>query len=156
MKKILKVMGIGPIYVSLITIITIISYFSTSKCYKISSNILYSFLILIAVALVIVGIILWVAANFKSKLSKNVISGKLITDGVYSYCRNPIYTAFMFFNWAAILIIARPILFLLMPIYWIIMTILIKNTEEKWLQKEFKDEFINYKLRVNRVFPFKK
>lgn len=39
---------------------------------------------------------------------------------------------------------------------WIIMTIVLKNTEEKWLLDLYGKEYADYKKRVNRCIPWKR
>lgn len=58
--------------------------------------------------------------------------------GIFSYCNrsNPNSG-----NW---------ILFFLIPLYWLFMTFLMKNTEEKWLIAIFGKEYEAYKDRTNR------
>ena len=51
------------------------------------------------------------------------------------------------------LVAANYILLILPFIYWVILTILMKNTEEKWLKNEFGTEYEIYLKEVNRVIP---
>ena len=41
-------------------------------------------------------------------------------------------------------------------INWGIMTIVLKNTEEKWLTDLYGEEYEEYKKRVNRSIPWKR
>lgn len=41
-------------------------------------------------------------------------------------------------------------------INWLIMTIVLKNTEEKWLFDLYGKDYEEYKKRVNRCIPFKR
>lgn len=44
---------------------------------------------------------------------------------------------------------------LILPfLYWFFMTILMKNTEEKWLYELYGEEYKEYCRRVNRCIPF--
>ena len=46
---------------------------------------------------------------------------------------------------------------LIMPfVYWILLTIMMINTEEKWLRKKYGEEYTNYCKRVNRCIPIKR
>ncbi len=38
-------------------------------------------------------------------------------------------------------------------INWIILTVVLKNTEEIWLADLYGDEYLEYKERVNRCIP---
>ena len=39
-------------------------------------------------------------------------------------------------------------------VFWALMTVMMKNTEEKWLTERFGKEYINYCKRVNRAIPW--
>ena len=47
-------------------------------------------------------------------------------------------------------------LLLLIPIQWVILTVLIRNTEEKWLYEIHGEAYKEYCERVNRWIPLKK
>ena len=94
----LSILGIGPIYVGIIIIITNILVFLQNKWYYKSG--IFTFLkipfMIIGIACMLVGIVLWVSAVFQSKISRNIKEMKLVTTGVFAFVRNPIYSAFMF------------------------------------------------------------
>lgn len=69
-------------------------------------------------------------------------------------CRNPIYTAFMFFCTGALFISGNIFFLPLFFFYWILMTVLMKNTEEKWLLELYGIEYANYCKKVNRCIPW--
>ena len=39
---------------------------------------------------------------------------------------------------------------------WIILSVVLKNTEEKWLLEVYGEEYAEYKKRVNRCIPWKR
>ncbi len=46
---------------------------------------------------------------------------------------------------------------LILPVLdWLIMTVALINTEEKWLLDLYGDEYASYKKRVNRCIPWKR
>ena len=47
-------------------------------------------------------------------------------------------------------------LLLLIPIQWVILTVVIRNTEEKWLYEIHGEAYKDYCARVNRWIPLKK
>lgn len=91
------------------------------------------------------------------KVSVEIKKGKLVTQGVYSIVRNPIYSAF-FLIFTGALIMTHNVYLLTLPIFFYFsLTVLLKQTEEKWLLKKFGLEYRNYCKHVNRVIPrFKK
>ena len=104
--------------------------------------------------MIVLGIIIWFIAAMRSGMDENITGNKLKTDGIYSWVRNPMYTgcwfiiigvSFMWHNW----LLAPMIL-----VDWLIMTIVLKNTEEKWLLDLYGEEYTDYKKLVNRCIPW--
>lgn len=157
-KKHLPMYGVGPLYVSVILVATIIcvilSHFNYIPSYSIKE--LKIPLIIIGIILVILSCYMWYKSVIEDKLDKYILKGKLLTTGIYSYTRNPIYSAFTILSLGILLIENNYYLLILPFIYWLFLTILMVLTEEKWLQKEFGKEYEEYKKRVNRCIPIKR
>ena len=47
-------------------------------------------------------------------------------------------------------------LLILFPVDWIILTVVLKNTEEKWLLNLYGADYAAYIVRVNRCIPIKR
>lgn len=155
MKK-MSVLGIDPVYVTSCLIITIIAIYISEKGFFRSGKVyeLKGFMVLIGVISIALGIALWLNAVVYQKMVKAIKNNKLLTTGVYSIVRNPIYSAFYFVLTGSLLIEANLWLLILPIIFWIYMSVLLKLTEEKWLLDAFGEEYIKYCSRVNRVFPW--
>lgn len=73
-KKHLPLMGVGPIYVSVIIALTIAGIMAT--VFKVISKITFSYFYIpisvIGIALIVIGVWFWCSANFKSKLDNNI------------------------------------------------------------------------------------
>ena len=153
----LPILGVGPLYVVTIILMTIISI--TLSATGIISVITFAnfqwIFILIGILCFIIGIILWLKAVIIDRLDAHIIKNQLVTTGVYAYVRNPVYSAFMFVCTGVLLIYGNLILLLLPIIYWGFMTVLMKSTEEKWLENLYGQEYIQYLQRVNRCIPWK-
>lgn len=152
----LSILGIGPIYVGIIIILTNILVFLQNKGYF-KSGIVPFFKIpfmIIGIVCMLVGIVLWVSAVFQSKISRNIKEMKLVTTGVFAFVRNPIYSAFMFCCWGASFISNNLYFLFTIPLYWGLLTVLVKKTEEVWLKEIFGEEYIAYCKRVNRCIPW--
>lgn len=109
---------------------------------------------ILGIFFIIFGIYLWVCANFKEKIKDGIKNNHLITAGVYSMTRNPIYSAF-FLLCSGILLTANNLLLFVVPIIcWIYLTVLLKITEEKWLLHLYGNEYKAYCKRVNRIIPW--
>ena len=148
--------GVGPIYVITCFILTIVGLCLHLKGYLYQGDLSKGkiFFIIAGILLILLGIYLWVQAVIVQKINKKVKEKKLITRGIYSIVRNPIYSAFLFIFTGILLLTANYILLILPFIFWAFLTILMKNTEEKWLKNEFVQEYEIYLNEVNRVLPW--
>ena len=154
----LPILGVGPLYVITIVMITIISIiFSTTRFIPVITftNMRWIF-ILIGILCFAIGITLWLRAVIIDRLDTHIIKNELVTTGVYAYVRNPVYSAFMFVCTGVLLIYGNLVLLVLPIIYWGFMTVLMKLTEEKWLEDLYGKEYVQYRQRVNRCIPWKR
>lgn len=157
-EKKLPLFGVGPAYVISICAITIIAAICNNNDI-IPKYAAFNSLIAacIGIATMILGVYLWINAVLASQLFIFIKEDKLVTGGIFGHVRNPIYSAFLFIC-IGILLIVNNIYLLLLPVgYWILLTILMMKTEEKWLKEKYKEEYVEYCKHVNRCFPkFKK
>ena len=153
-KNHLSVLGVGPIYVAIIVMTTIfivlLQLNHIIPTYKIPVDFLA---IIIGIVFIVIGIVLWINAVVFSKLTSKIKSNTLVTSGVFSYVRNPIYSAFMFICTGIIVSLNNILLFFVPILYWILLTILLINTEEKWLRNLYKQDYETYCNKVNRCIP---
>lgn len=105
-------------------------------------------------ALIIAGVVLWCAAVFGAKLPEAYAQSGLVTSGVFAVVRNPIYAAFMLAFTGLTLIFGNVCCFPLFFVYWALMTMLLKRTEEPWLAARFGDAYADYCARTNRCLPW--
>ncbi|HAQ21079.1 MAG TPA: hypothetical protein DCR40_17880 [Prolixibacteraceae bacterium] len=76
---------------------------------------------------------------------------ELRTNGIYRISRNPMYASFIFLNTATFLFLPS-ILLLVIMLYGMVVHHFIILGEEKFLEKEFGDEYRKYKAKVARYF----
>ncbi|MBE6490435.1 MAG: isoprenylcysteine carboxylmethyltransferase family protein [Methanobrevibacter sp.] len=149
----LPVFGVGPYLIGMIILITILffvlSFHNVIPVYK-SNQIILSVL---GFVLIVVGTIFWLSANVNSRIDDGIRNNQLITTGIYSKVRHPIYAAFLYAVTGAILIFDNLFLIFLPVIFWLILTVVIKNTEEKWLIEWYGDYYLIYSRKVNRFIP---
>ena len=154
----LPMFGIGPYLILGIGIITLIGMILSGTFLK--GGILYgSWIILfriIAIFLMIVGIFVWYKGAFGSNMDESITENILMTKGIYSWVRNPMYSGWWIFMIGLILMFHNAWLLFIPVINWGIMTVVLMNTEEKWLLDLYKTEYEDYKKRVNRCIPFKR
>lgn len=151
----MPIFGVGPIYVITCLILTIAGICLHLNGYIYQGKLRQGkiFFIIAGIFMIILGIYLWIQAVIIQKINKKVSEKKLITTGVYSIVRNPVYSAFTFIFTGLLLFTTNYILLILPFVFWAILTILMKNTEEKWLKNEFGEEYEIYLKKVNRVIP---
>ena len=148
--------GVGPIYVITCLILTIAGICLHLKGYLYRGELRVGKIIFImaGILLILSGIYLWVQAVLVQKINKKVKDKKLITTGVYGLVRNPVYSAFTFIFTGTLLLAGNYILLILPIVFWAFLTILMRNTEERWLKNEFGLEYETYVKEVNRVIPW--
>ena len=150
----LPLFGVGPLYGGIVAALTVAgcvagSLISFGKVPQMKIP-----LLILGILLVVYGVTLWIRAVIVAKLDDGIKENRLVTGGVYAHVRNPIYSAIMFACTGA-LCIAGNLLFLpLLFVFWALMTVMMKKTEEKWLTERFGKEYINYCKRVNRAIPW--
>jgi len=152
----LPVFGIGPIFIIILLFITIVSLLVNELGYLNLFNIDKYIIIFetIGFIFIIEGITIWALAVLVCRIDSNIKKNKLVTNGIYRYTRNPIYSAFIFV-FSGLMIINHNFILLIFPfIYWVALTIIMKMTEEKWLIKKYGQEYEEYAKRTNRCIPF--
>ncbi|MCR4767193.1 MAG: isoprenylcysteine carboxylmethyltransferase family protein [Saccharofermentans sp.] len=106
--------------------------------------------------LILSGAFIWYKGALGSNMDEHIENNKLKTDGIYAWVRNPMYSGWWFLVIGVTLMWHNARLLLLIPLDWIILTIVLKNTEEKWLLDLYGEEYAAYKRSVNRCIPFKR
>ena len=132
----------------------ILSYYNLIPVYKFDS--LYWLFIGLAVVLILDGAFLWLAAVKLSNITDKIENNQLITDGVYALVRHPIYSAWLQLATVLILLSQNVYLLILPVIFWALLSLAMKKTEEKWLLDKFGNEYANYCKATNRFIPFRK
>ena len=150
--------GIGPIYGGVSIAVTIAAVILGQQEFSEAGKIAVLKIpsLIIGILLIVLGVYLWYSAVFCAKVDDGIMQNKLVTTGVYGLVRNPIYSAFMFFCTGALFISGNVFFYPLFFFYWSFMTVLVINTEEKWLEDVCGEEYIEYKKSVNRCIPWKR
>ena len=155
-KRHLPLLGVGPVIVAGQVLITVIGVIASYRGYFDAGRVeLLNIPLKIAgIGLIVFGFFLNYSAKRKSKLFEMVAENKLITTGVYSIVRNPVYSAVLLACTGAVCISNNLILFFIPVICWVYMTVFLKLTEEKWLTDLYGQEYIEYCKLVNRCIPW--
>lgn len=154
-EKSMPVFGVGPLFVITTVLVTIVAVVLNRRGLIRNGQITGEAWVFTALEIIFIalGVYIWLASVIGSKINKNAKEGKLITTGVYGIVRNPVYSAFLAISTGVIIGERNAALFVVPLVLWIFLTILMKNTEEKWLYERFGEEYLAYKSRVNRVIP---
>lgn len=155
--KHLPVYGIGPILcVPLAVVMGML--FTLSIKGKIPStdfgNVVNSILSIVGCIIILLGIILCIGADMGEKLKSNIKENRLKTDGSFRFVRNPRYSTFLLVEFGLALVCHNLYLLIIPVLFWIEMTMVLKNTEEKWLTELYGQEYTDYCKRVNRCIPW--
>ena len=154
----LPLFGIGPFLIYGISLLSIAGLI-------LSGNVLSSRLLdgvwawvfrITGIVFIPLGIFIWYMGALGSDMDNHIENNKLQTGGIYSWVRNPMYVGIWFINIGLLLIWHNLWLLILLPVQWLILTIVLKNTEEKWLLDLYGEEYAAYKVRVNRLIPLKR
>ncbi len=89
---------------------------------------------------------------YKQYWSKEKGTGKLVTDGIYAFVRHPQYTGLILITLGLIAIWATIPLLIMWPILGLLYYRLAKK-EEKEMEKEFGNEYIEYKRTTSMFIP---
>lgn len=129
--------------------IVIINYIFKSN-FRISF-IPYQVLIILAIILLSVGIpcYLYTAKKLKNAYKEQ----KLITNGIFRFCRNPLFAEVIFLILPGIILFFNSWLLLTIPCFMYFMVKVFINREERLLEKKFGKEYLDYKKVTNTVFP---
>ena len=108
----------------------------------------------------LIGFLLMVVAarlsGVKSFISTSIQTSELKTTGIYACTRNPIYFSWWLSCIGITLTMHNMWLLILIPIQWVLLTVIIRNTDEKWLYEIHGEAYKEYCARVNRWIPIKK
>ena len=153
----LPIYGPGPVFGGVVAVLTLGAFLMRNAPFlaagQLSGGWRTLFIVLGAIC-ILTGIALWVYAVPISKIDDGILGNHLVTTGAYALVRNPIYSAIMI-ACIGVLLIAGNLYFLVLPfLYWFFLTILLKNTEEKWLRNLYGQEYEAYCRRVNRCWPW--
>lgn len=109
----------------------------------------------LGLAMAFVGFLLGMGAFMEFRRARTTLDPHgtvkhLVTSGIYRFTRNPIYLGFL------LMVIGLPLLsgwiwgLVLAPFYMMIMSRLVIEREEAYLERKFKSEYTNYTSRVRR------
>lgn len=154
--KPLSQFGIGPWYAGVVSFLTmmtlVLNHFALLPVVHLPFILLPARIL--AVLLVLSAALLWFNAVVTMNITKHIRENKLVTTGAYAWVRNPIYSAIMLVMWGLLLWSGNLLLLILAPCYHLLMTFMVKATEEKWLTDRYGAVYLDYCHKVNRCIPW--
>lgn len=118
----------------------------------------YSFIRIIGLIIILLGIVLLILAliaikdNFLIGTNPNT-NTSLVTSGIYKISRNPIFLGFDLLYIGLFFVFPNPInLIFTIILVWLFDSLI--NIEESYLVSIHKDDYINYKSKVKKYFLF--
>ena len=152
----LPMFGIGPYLIAGIGLVTLIGILLSVFCFRF--GILegaWTWVFRIAgILLILSGIAIWYIGALRSNMDESIADNKLQTGGIYAWVRNPMYSGLWMIITGTTLMWHNVWTLVLPFIDWLIMTIALINTEEKWLTDLYGKEYEDYKKQVNRCIPW--
>ena len=88
----------------------------------------------------------------KETLPPSTSTNKIIKTGIYSYSRNPIYLAFVCFQIGMFLVFVNIYYLISSLVLFIWLNSHVINSEERYLENKFDNEYLRYKNNVPRWF----
>lgn len=154
----LPLFGVGPWLIGSITLFDAVVLYFVSHVYKIGiiEGVWAWIFRILGIILSVLGIAIWYTGSILSGMDDNIQDNRLKTDGIYAWVRNPMYTGFWFAITGITFLWNNLFMLLTFLIGWAIITVVLINTEEKWLLDVYGSEYAEYKKRVNRCFPWKR
>ena len=152
----LPLFGIGPFMIGGMVALTIVGIFLSFAVLKSGwlSGIWSWISIGVGAVLWIAGFVVWFISAKRSGMDENISENILKTDGIYAWVRNPMYSGIWLMITGGTLMFHNAWLFIIPFVNWLIMTIVLINTEEKWLLDLYGEEYAEYKKHVNRCIPW--
>ena len=101
--------------------------------------------------LIVMGVSIYIVAALQ--LRKGLKEGRLVTDGLYSLVRHPLYASNILLVVPGIALVFRSWLLLCVPLFMYVAFRIFIPAEDKELRKRFGQAFEEYRGRTNAVFP---
>ena len=154
----LPLFGVGPYIIYGIVVLNVVGIILFGYVFKIgilTGNWIWIFRIVGGI-FIILGFTIWFIGAIKSDMDESITENKLQTSGIYAWVRNPMYSGWWILITGISLMWHNLFMIPVFFINWGIMTIVLMNTEEKWLADLYGAEYEDYKKHVNRCIPWKR
>lgn len=154
----LPLFGVGPYIVYGIAMVNAIGIILLEYVFKIGImespwTIIFR---IVGSLMIVLGGVIWYIGALRSDMDASITENRLQTKGIYALVRNPMYSGWWIALSGITLMWHNAWMLILPVIDWAIMTVVLINTEEKWLLDLYGNEYAEYKKRVNRLITWKR
>lgn len=149
----MTIWGIGPKF-ALFSILYFLCAFCVHFVFYpvfVIESVPYIVLAVFGVILLGIGIPIWIVSA--KTITKGFSEGILVTEGIYSICRHPLYGHGIFFTFPGILMFFKSYILLTLPVFMYVLFRILIPVEEKYLEEKFGTSYLDYANSVNMVFP---
>ena len=145
--------GVGPIFASLsigywLVTSAISRYFH--PVFRIDL-VPHRFLSILGIVLMVIGVPFYIISARAVMRAYN--ADKLVTDGVYRYCRHPLYASWVVFIIPGFVLLLNSWIALTTPIFMYFILLRLVRKEETYLESVFGSEYLGYKKNVPCILP---
>ena len=103
--------------------------------------------------LIVLGLAVWFIGALRSDMDASIAENRLQTGGIYAWVRNPMYSGWWMLFAGICLQWHNVWALMTVPVNWVVLTVALKLTEEKWLLDLYGQDYADYMKRVNRCIP---
>ncbi|MBN2291365.1 MAG: isoprenylcysteine carboxylmethyltransferase family protein [Pirellulales bacterium] len=151
--KAMNIWGVGPALVGPAIIVAVAAGAATYLWPELFSLdfLPYPLLAAMGITMIVASVPIFVLSG--RTITRAYSQGRLATTGPYAVCRNPLYANWILLLLPGIALLSNSWLMLAAPVALYIAVRMQIHLEEEYLEKQFGEEFIEYRKRTNAVFP---
>jgi len=154
MGKKMSILGIGHIFILLTILYGTIVLFITIYYYPFFQIQIIPYYLMnsLGIVFIVIGLPFLIISAIAIMHAYN--SDRLVTDGIYRCCRNPIYTAWTVFIVPGIALLTNSWIILTVPIFMYVALRFLITKEEVYLSERFGSVYLDYKKSVPCILPY--
>ncbi len=145
--------GVGPKFAALSAIYgmtTVIVNWHFYPFFQIDT-VPYWILLMLGILFILIGVPFLITAILT--VARAYRTNKLVTDGIYKFCRHPLYAAWVVFIVPGIVLLVSSWIGLTVPIFMYFILRILVQEEEAYMESVFGSEYLEYKKNVPCILP---
>jgi protein-S-isoprenylcysteine O-methyltransferase Ste14 len=150
----MKIWGVGPIIALITTVYGMFAMVISQIFYPFFKiqMISYHVILLLGILLILMGVF-FLIVSFVG-ITKAYNHNNLVTKGIFSFCRHPIYASWLLFIVPGIVLLTQSWINLTIPIFMYFIVRYMVRKEEVYLEEHFGKPYLEYKNRTSCIIPF--